>query len=72
MSAPVECPMCHQPTRSAAALKRGGIGGRCWRKLRPDQRAEIRTDPARFRAVLARPVPATVGQLPLQEEEPSQ
>ncbi|WP_406157697.1 hypothetical protein [Streptomyces canus] len=71
MSAPVECPMCHQPTRSAAARQRGGIGGRCWRKLRPDQRAAIRQDPARFRAVLKQPVPVAADQLPLEEQEPS-
>jgi hypothetical protein len=71
MNAPVECPMCHQPTRSAAARQRGGIGGRCWRKLRPEQRAAIRQDPARFRAVFARPAPETFGQLPLDEQESS-
>ena len=72
MSAPVECPMCHQPTRSAAARQRGGIGGRCWRKLRSDQRAAIRQDPARFRTVLTRPVPVADNQLPLEEQESSQ
>jgi hypothetical protein len=61
--------MCHQPTRSATAQLRGGIGGRCWRKLRPEQRAAIRQDPARFRAVLARPVPVADNQLPLDEQE---
>lgn len=69
MSAPVECPMCHQPTRSAAARQRGGIGGGCWRKLRPDQRASIRQDPASIRAALTRPVPTADGQLPLEETE---
>ncbi|MEU6376769.1 hypothetical protein [Streptomyces sp. NPDC046909] len=69
MSAPVQCPMCHQPTRSAAAKKRGGIGGRCWRKLAPAQRAAIRQDPARFRAILARPIPVADDQLPLDEQE---
>jgi hypothetical protein len=64
--------MCHQPTRSAAARQRGGIGGRCWRKLAPAQRAAIRQDPARFRAVLARPVPVADDQLPLEEQEFSQ
>lgn len=64
--------MCHQPTRSAAAKQRGGIGGRCWRKLRPAQRAAIRKDPARYRAVLARPVPVADDQLPMEEQEPSQ
>lgn len=57
--------MCHQPTRSPAARQRGGIGGRCWRKLAPAQRAAIRADPARFRAVLTRPVPVADAQLPL-------
>lgn len=68
MSAPAECPMCHQPTRSAAAKQRGGIGGRCWRKLRPDQRRALRQNPASVRAVLARPIPTTDGQLPLAEQ----
>lgn len=72
MNEPVECPMCHQPTRSATAQQRGGIGGRCWRKLAPDQRAEIRQDPARFRAVLAPPTPVADDQLPLEEQDPSQ
>jgi hypothetical protein len=61
--------MCHQPTRSAAARQRGGIGGRCWRKLAPAQRAAIRQNPARFRAVLARPVLVADDQLPLIEQE---
>jgi len=60
--------MCHQPTRSRAARERGGIGGRCWRKLRPAQRAAIRSDPGRARAVLARPAPPGDGQLPLDED----
>jgi hypothetical protein len=64
--------MCHQPTRSAAAQQRGGIGGRCWRKLRPEQRAAIRQDPTRFRAALAQPVPVADNQLPLEEQEFSQ
>lgn len=69
MRAPAECPMCHQPTRSEAARQRGGIGEHCWRKLAPAQRAAIRHDPRRVRAVLTRPVPATDGQLPLDEQE---
>lgn len=59
-----ECAVCHKPIRSAAALARL-IGSRCWRKLRPDQRAAIRRDPGRIRAILARPAPATDGQLTL-------
>ncbi|MFE3853397.1 hypothetical protein ACFXPN_19955 [Streptomyces griseorubiginosus] len=69
MSAPAECPMCHQPTRSATALKRGGIGGRCWRKLAPDQRAAIRAYPTQIRAILTGSVPVTDGQLPFSETE---
>lgn len=69
MSTPAECPMCHQPTRSAAARARGGIGGRCWRKLSPDQRAAIRRAPGRIRAALTRPAPAGDGQLPIEETE---
>lgn len=68
MSTPVECPMCHQPTSSAAAKKRGGIGSHCWRKLHPDQRRALRQDPSRVRAILARPVPTSDGQLPLDEQ----
>jgi len=68
VSAAAECPMCHQATRSAAARARGGIGGRCWRKLRPDQRAAIRRDAGRIRAVLNRPAPAGAGQLPIDED----
>ncbi|MEU9149172.1 hypothetical protein AB0D59_01130 [Streptomyces sp. NPDC048417] len=71
MSEPVECALCHQPIRSAAARARQ-IGGRCWRKLRPDQRAAIRAEPSRIRAILARPVPTTDGQLPLDQQEISQ
>ncbi|MFC7906430.1 hypothetical protein [Streptomyces nigra] len=67
MSSPVECPMCHQPTRSAAAMKRGGIGGRCWRKLSPAQRRALRQDPSQLRGILTRPAPTTDGQLPLEE-----
>ncbi|MDT7847239.1 hypothetical protein [Streptomyces justiciae] len=69
MSTPAECPLCHQPTRSAAARSRGGIGDRCWRKLAPAQRAAIRRDPARIRAVLTTPVPLSDNQLALTEEE---
>jgi len=61
--------MCHQATRSAAARARGGIGGRCWRKLRPDQRAAIRRAPGRIHAALTRPAPAGDGQLPIEETE---
>lgn len=68
MTAPIECPMCHQPTRSEDAKKRGGIGGRCWRKLRPDQRQALRRDAASVRAVLARSIADTDGQLPLEED----
>ncbi|MFE1925834.1 hypothetical protein ACFW91_25085 [Streptomyces asoensis] len=68
MSEPSVCAACHQPIRSAAARARR-IGGRCWRKLRPDQRAAIRADPFRIRAILARPAPASSGQLALHEEE---
>jgi hypothetical protein len=61
----VECELCRLPIRSDAARKRR-IGGRCWRKLHPDQRAAIRRDPARIRAVLSQPAPAADGQLPLE------
>ncbi|WP_330349614.1 hypothetical protein [Streptomyces sp. NBC_00582] len=64
------CELCHQPIRSAAARARR-IGSRCWRKLRPDQRAAIRAEPFRIRAILARPAPATDGQLPLDDQEPT-
>lgn len=62
--APAECAVCHKPIRSAAAIARR-IGSRCWRKLRPDQRAAIRRDPSRIRAVLARHEPVADAQLPL-------
>jgi len=62
------CALCHKPVRSAAARARR-IGSRCWRKLRPDQRAAIRADPLRIRAILTRPAPAIDGQLPLEDEE---
>jgi len=58
---PVLCELCKQPVRSAAARARR-IGGRCWRKLTPAQRAGIRTVPARA-------VPTTDGQLRLDEQE---
>ncbi|MFJ2515583.1 hypothetical protein ACIPEL_36200 [Streptomyces griseoviridis] len=62
------CLLCHQPIRSATARARR-IGGRCWRTLLPSQRAAIRADPTRIRAILARPAPAGDGQLALEEEE---
>ncbi|MET9099986.1 hypothetical protein [Streptomyces antibioticus] len=68
MSVPVLCERCHKPVRSAAARGRR-IGSGCWRRLRPDQRAAIRRDPFRVRAILTRPAPTTTGQLPLHEEE---
>ena len=66
--APVECALCHKPIRSAAARERR-IGSRCWRKLTPAQRADIRQDPTRVRAVFTRPVPVADDQLPLEEQE---
>ena len=68
MTEPVLCALCHRPIRSAAARARR-IGSRCWRKLRPDQRAALRRDPARIRAVLNRPGPVADGQLPFAAEE---
>ena len=68
MSDTTECELCHKPIRSAAARARR-IGSRCWRKLRPDQRAAIRAEPARVRAALARPAPATHGQLAIDNED---
>ncbi|WP_405960575.1 hypothetical protein OG235_24585 [Streptomyces sp. NBC_00024] len=76
MSGPVECQACHKPIRSAASLGRR-IGGRCWRKLRPDQRAAMRAllgqtarpNAAAVRAALNQPAPAGDGQLPLEEQE---
>jgi hypothetical protein len=62
-----ECAVCHKPIRSAAARARR-IGSRCWRKLRPDQRATLRADPSRIRAALARPAPTSDGQLTLDQE----
>ncbi|MDX5569824.1 hypothetical protein PYK79_50050 [Streptomyces sp. ID05-04B] len=67
MADTAECALCHKPVRSAAARARR-IGSRCWRKLRPDQRAALRRDPARIRAVLSQPAPAVGGQLPLEED----
>ncbi|WP_435218362.1 hypothetical protein [Streptomyces sp. bgisy034] len=69
MKAPAECPLCHQPTRSETARRRGGIGEHCWRKLAPAQRAAIRQDPGHVRAVLTRPVPVADAQLPIEEQE---
>lgn len=66
MSEAVECALCHQPVASKLARQRR-VGGRCWRKLSPAQRAAIRASPSRARAILARPVTVTDGQLPLEE-----
>jgi hypothetical protein len=68
----VECQLCHKPVRSTVARARR-IGSRCWRKLRPDQRAAITAltrrgqpfGPAEARAALNRPAPATHDQLAL-------
>ncbi|MEI5522501.1 hypothetical protein WB388_18020 [Streptomyces brasiliscabiei] len=76
MSYPVECEACRKPIRSAASMGRR-IGGRCWRKLRPDQRAQLRAllgqtarpSAAAVRRALNQPPPATDGQLPLDEQE---
>lgn len=65
-----ECALCHKPLRSAAARQRR-IGSSCWRKLAPAQRAALRRNPRDIRAVLARPVPTTDGQLPLEEQDPT-
>ncbi|MEU1496092.1 hypothetical protein [Streptomyces sp. NPDC005732] len=73
MSSNVECQLCHQPVRSDLARRRR-IGSRCWRKLRPAQRAAITElvrrgwslGPNEARAALSRPAPAGDGQLPLQ------
>ncbi|MEU6012061.1 DUF6011 domain-containing protein [Streptomyces sp. NPDC047453] len=67
MSEPVECALCHQPIRSAAAKERR-IGSGCWRKLTPAQRSAIRRNPRGIRAALNQPVPATDGQLPFGVE----
>jgi hypothetical protein len=76
MTGEVECQACHKPVRSGAARARR-IGSRCWRKLRPDQRAALRRlltitrtpSPAVVAAALSRPTPAGVGQLPLEQEQ---
>ncbi|MYS44084.1 hypothetical protein GTY23_23195 [Streptomyces sp. SID5998] len=62
MTGPALCALCHKPIRSAAARARR-IGSRCWRKLAPAQRAAIRHDPTRLRAVLTRRAAATDQQL---------
>lgn len=75
-TAPVECQACHKAIRSAASLGRR-VGGRCWRKLRPNQRAAMRAllgqtarpSAAAVRAALNQPPPKTAGQLPLDEQE---
>ncbi|WP_326729013.1 hypothetical protein [Streptomyces phaeochromogenes] len=74
----IQCAACHKPIRSNEARARR-IGGGCWRKLRPDQRAAIREltrrgrslGPREARAALERPAPAGVGQLPIDEPEPT-
>lgn len=75
MSGAVECQLCHQPVTSAYARARR-IGSRCWRKLRPDQRAAIssavrsgQSAAAAARAALTQPAPAGDGQLPLDQQE---
>lgn len=76
MSEPVECQACRKPIRSAASMGRR-IGGRCWRKLRPDQRAQLRAllgqtarpSAAAVRRALNQAPPPTDGQLPLEEQE---
>ncbi|MEU9400586.1 hypothetical protein [Streptomyces sp. NPDC048242] len=60
------CALCRRPVRSALARARR-IGSGCWRKLRPEQRAVLRRDPARVYSLLAHPVPAVDDQLPLKE-----
>ncbi|MDX2520557.1 MULTISPECIES: hypothetical protein [Streptomyces] len=76
MRTPVECQACHKPIRSRASMGRR-IGGRCWRKLRPDQRALMRRllrltktpSAAAVRRALNQPPPPTDGQLPLDHQE---
>jgi uncharacterized protein YcaQ len=63
------CALCRHPISAAAARARG-VGGRCWWKLSPAQRAAIRADPTRARAVITRPVPGA-GQLALTDQENS-
>lgn len=78
MSSTVDCEQCRQPIRSTASKARR-VGGRCWRKLTPAQRQEIREllaltaapSAAGVRAALNRIAPAGVGQLPLENEESS-
>lgn len=70
MSEEAACQLCHKPVRSPLARARR-VGSRCWRKLRPDQRAAITTlsrrgqvlGPGEARAALNRPAPATPDQL---------
>jgi len=70
MSGEVECQLCHQPVRSDVARARR-IGSRCWRKLRPDQRAAIvqltrrgrSLGPNEARAALSRPATPSEGQI---------
>ncbi|MEU9134631.1 hypothetical protein AB0D33_01450 [Streptomyces sp. NPDC048404] len=72
MTDEVECQTCHKPVRSRAARARR-IGSRCWRKLRPDQRAAITKlarrgrplGPSETRAALNRAVPPGRGQTAL-------
>ena len=76
MSDPVECQVCHKPIRSSASMGRR-IGGRCWRKLCPDQRAAMRAllgqtlrpSAAAVRRALDQAALPTDGQLPLDEQE---
>lgn len=76
MSDEVACQLCHKPVRSAVARARR-IGSRCWRKLRPDQRAAITTlarrgqslGPTEAHAALNRPAPTAPGQLTLAAED---
>ncbi|WP_406365218.1 hypothetical protein [Streptomyces sp. NBC_00645] len=72
MTGEVECQLCHKPVRSGVARTRR-VGSRCWRKLRPDQRATITAltrrgrslGPHQIRAALNRPAPAAPDQLAL-------
>lgn len=73
----VECALCRQPVKSETARARR-VGGGCWRKLAPHQRAAIleltrgcgwSLGPNEARAALARPAPAGTGQLPLPREQ---
>jgi hypothetical protein len=78
MTGEVECQACHKPVRSAVAQARR-IGSRCWRKLRPDQRAAITElarrgrplGPSETRAALNRAVPPGAGQTALPTESSS-